>query len=148
MRITTSTLIELFVGIVMLIATVIALRSLGKEKHSRWLTALATLPAFITLALFYSLAMHMHNALGGWPASIGERGFPASLVLHAHIAESCFYKLVLICFLVWPVAFLLCLFIPRWKRSLFYLGVYAFSCLLGLGLMLLAPSSFLDWWWD
>jgi hypothetical protein len=37
-------------------------------------------PSFIMLVLFYSLAVHMHRSLGEWPASIGERGFPAALI--------------------------------------------------------------------
>lgn len=36
--------------------------------------------------LFYALAIHMYLALGGWPESIGERGFPPALVLHAEVA--------------------------------------------------------------
>ena len=32
---------------------------------------IAVLPGVALVALFYSLAIHMHHALGGWPTSIG-----------------------------------------------------------------------------
>ncbi|PYX49616.1 MAG: hypothetical protein DMG76_36915, partial [Acidobacteria bacterium] len=52
---------------------------------SRTGITIAALPGVVMLALFYSLAIHMHQSLGGWPTSIGERGFPLALVIHSAI---------------------------------------------------------------
>jgi hypothetical protein len=52
----------------------------ASEHFSRSGVIVATAPAFVMLLLFYSLAIHMYLALGGWPESIGERGFPATLI--------------------------------------------------------------------
>jgi len=43
---------------------------------------IAALPGVLMISLFYTLAIHMHRALGAWPASLGKRGFPPSLALH------------------------------------------------------------------
>jgi hypothetical protein len=135
------------VGIVALIALVIGFRT-RPAKPSRMGVVIAVLPAFLMLTLFFSLAIHMHHRLGGWPSSIGEGGFPARLVAHAHAAMNFFSALCLVSIFVWPVAFLLCLFVRGWRGVLFYLGVYALCCCLCFGAMLLAPSQFLNWWWD
>ena len=50
--------------------------SLKRMGTSRKGIIISLLPSIIMLAFFYSLAIHMHSALGGWPKSIGERGFP------------------------------------------------------------------------
>lgn len=112
------------------------------------LTVFSCLPALIVLALFYSLSGHMHATLGGWPSSIGEHGFPASLVLHAHIATFAFSTLLLISLFLWPPAFALCIAVRRWRAAARYLAVYAVACLAGFGAILLAPGQFLYWWWD
>jgi hypothetical protein len=100
------------------------------------------------LGLFYSLAFHMHRSLGGWPASIGERGFPSSLVAHANVTV--YFFVALICFgvFVWPLATAVCLLVPRWRRVVPYLAVYALLSLCCWGLMQLAPAQFLYWWRD
>jgi hypothetical protein len=100
------------------------------------------------LALFYSTAIHMHLSLGAWPSSIGERGFPAPLMTHAHVATSYFSVLLLVSIFAWPAAFVLCLRVPRWRIWLYYLGVYALACLICFGGLFLAPSQFLNWLWD
>ena len=89
----------------------------------------------------------MHQSLGAWPSSIGERGFPPRLVTHGSIAANYFTVLLLASVFAWPVAFLIRVVIRRW-RLCYYLGVYAFTCLVCFGAMLLAPSQFLNWWWD
>jgi len=108
----------------------------------------AVLPAFLMLVLFYSLAIHMRYSLGAWPTSIGEIGFPQSLITHDSIATNYFIALTLIIMFAWPAALLFCALVPRWRMALPYLGLYAFACLVCLGAMLLAPSPFLNWWWD
>ena len=47
--------------------------------------SLACLPYTIAIMLFYSVAIHIYNALGGWPESIGTRGFPETLLFHINI---------------------------------------------------------------
>ena len=108
----------------------------------------AASPAMLMLALFYSLAIHMHQSLGGWPTSIGVRGFPSALVIHATIATHYFSILLMTSFLVWPVAFLACVAIRRCRFMLRHLGTYALSCLICFGALSLAPPPFLYWWWD
>ena len=117
-------------------------------KHSPVAVAAAVLPALLMLVLFYSLAIHMHRSLGGWPTSIGEGGFPAALIAHGSVAANYFMILVLVSIFAWPVAFLMCWLIRRWRVCVYYLGIYALSCLACFGAMLLAPSQFLNWWWD
>jgi len=134
-------------GILALAAVVVGFR-MRPAKQSRIALAASLLPAFLMLVLFYSLAIHMHQSLGSWPASIGERGFPAPLVTHGSIATSYFTCLVLVSVFAWPVVFLLCVLIQRWRVCLYYLGVYALACLVCFGAMLLAPAQFLNWWWD
>src|SRR3954462_5807830 len=119
---------EILAGILGVVAIVVAFR-LRPPKQSRIGLILAMLAALIMLALFDSLAIHMHQSLGAWPTSIGERGFPAPLVTHGYIAVNYFGVLVLGSIFVWPVAFLLCLAIRRWRVCLYYLGVFALTCL-------------------
>ena len=59
-------------------------------KQSYIALAAAILPALLMLALFYSLAIHLHHYLGAWPTSIGDRDFPQALRTHEWIAESYF----------------------------------------------------------
>jgi hypothetical protein len=100
------------------------------------------------LALYYSLAVHMHQSLGGWPTSIGERGFPSALVLHAAITvdfcEALFASLLLL-----PVPMLVCLLVERWRRYAVYLAAYAgFFILCFVITYVAAPAQFLNWWAD
>ena len=117
-------------------------------KASRTGFVASTLPNIIMLGLFYSLALHMYWSLGGWPASIGERGFPASLVAHAYITMYFFSALIWAGIFVLPVAILVCLLSQPGKRFVPYLALYAFAFLVCLGLMQLAPEPFLYWWRD
>lgn len=135
-------------AVVLALAAIIVAFRLRPAKPSGIAVITALSPALVMLALFYSLAVHMHRTLGAWPSSIGERGFPMPLITHAHVAEHCFSILVLFGMFVWPVVLLLCLLVRRWRGCVYYLGLYALSCLLGFGAMLLAPSQFLYWWWD
>lgn len=117
-------------------------------KKSRIALGVAVSPALLMLTLFYSLAIHMHQSLGGWPTSIGERGFPSALMIHSALATGYFSILVLASVLAWPVAVLACMGIRRCRFMLNYLGMYALSCLVCYVAMSLAPSPFLYWWWD
>ena len=112
------------------------------------LLLLAALPGLIMLVSFYSLAVHMYLALDGWPHSIGDHGFPPLLAAHGVLAFSVFYVVFMVTVFIWPVAFLASLVLPRLRIGAVYLAAYAVSCFFSFGLMLLAPSKFLWWWWD
>jgi hypothetical protein len=107
----------------------------------------SALPNLVLLFLFYSLAVHMWQALGGWPSSIGDAGFPRSLVTHGKIAWNYFTLSLLATLFAVPVAILVCLVIRRW-RLIFYFALYAMLFFACWGLMQLAPKAFLNWWWD
>ena len=140
-------LIVILAGILALVSIVVAFR-LRPSKQSPIAFALAVLPALLMLALFYSLAIHLHHHLGAWPQSIGDRDFPQSLITHERVAESYFMVLMLFSVFVWPIAYISCLVIRPWRACLYYLGVYALSFLLCFGAAWLAPSQFWNWWLD
>jgi len=117
-------------------------------RASRTGIIVSALPSAIMLALFYSLAVHMHHSLGAWPTSIGNRGFPAALVTHEQVTWSYFSALLLFSLFVLPVGILVCLFVARWRRLVPYFALYGLLYLVCWGLILLAPASFLSWWWD
>ncbi len=110
--------------------------------------AVAGLPNMSLVVLFYSLVVHMRFSLGGWPSSIGDRGFPRSLVIHEHIVFYLFEALLLLAMSALPVAILLCLLVARWRRFVPYLALYALFYGTAWGLVCLAPAPFLNWWWD
>lgn len=130
------------------VAGVVTGMRLQPAGHSRVIGLGAALPALGMLGLFYSLAIHMHRSLGEWPHSIGTNGFSTALSNHASVAVQYFGHLLLFSLFIFPVAFALCVGIPKWRGALFYLGVYALAWLLCFGIMMLAPSPFLYWWWD
>jgi hypothetical protein len=140
-------LTAMLAGILALVAPMIAFR-MRPARQSRIAVVAALLPPLLMLLLFYSLAIHMHKSLGTWPTSIGEQGFPALLITHDTIATNYFTVLTLISIFAWPVAFLLCAIVRRWRVCVYYLCLYGFACLACLVAMLLAPSPFLNWWWD
>jgi hypothetical protein len=125
---------------------------IGRRRPSptrSWVGGLvAAFPAVVMVGLFYSLAVHMRQSLGEWPASLGYRGFPASLVTHAKLATGYFSALLLGSLFVWPVAVLVCALVPRWRAGSFYLGIFALAGFVGAVAMMLAPEPFLVWWWD
>ncbi len=75
--------------------------------------AVAASPAAAMLIVYYSLAIHMHHTLGGWPTSIGERGFPPSLVLHSAIDMYLYIALVWSIIFILPAALIICSGIRR-----------------------------------
>ena len=106
------------------------------------------LPSLLMLGLFYSLAVHMYGGLGGWPTAFGRAGWPALLVAHEYITVYFFSSLIWFGIFIWPVAMLLSLLVPRWRRIAPYFALYALLFLMCWGLMQLAPGPFLDWWID
>jgi hypothetical protein len=109
---------------------------------------IAFAPGLVMLALFYSLAIHMFHALGGWPKSIGERGFPASLLVHCSMAVWYCEAFVLMAIFAAPAALVVSLAVGKWRRVTPYLGVGLIFAAVSWGLMMLAPAPFLNWWWD
>jgi hypothetical protein len=117
-------------------------------KLTRRGVALAALFGLLSLLCFYSLAIHMRWRLGAWPTSIGTAGFPASLIVHGQLAWLvCSCQLLLSVFIV-PAMILVCLAVRRWRRNSVYFALYSALYAACWGLMLLAPSPFLNWWWD
>lgn len=109
---------------------------------------LAALPGITTVLLFYSLAIHMHQNLGGWPTSIGERGFSRALIIHSTFTGDLFGALVLSLFLL-PTPMLVCLLVDRWRRWVVYFAAYGGAVLLCFLLtQFAAPQQFLYWWRD
>ena len=102
----------------------------------------------LVVGLFYSLALHMHRRLGGWPERIGDAGFPDDLVVHANIAQCAFGALLFGTLLVLPLAFVFCACVPGTRSSLRYLGIYGLLSVVALGITQLAPAPFVYWWWD
>ena len=117
-------------------------------KLSRKGILVSALPSLIILTLFYSLALHMYYSLGQWPTSIGEFGFPAALVTHAKVAANAVMVMIPFSVLVLPVACVLSLSVPRWRRFSAYIVICGVAILLACGLMLLAPEPYLTWWKD
>jgi hypothetical protein len=140
----------MFIGVLLLWLTSIiaAFRMRASAKYSRIGSIAAASPPLVMVALFYSLMIHMRLVLGGWPAFNGERNFSHALLLHSLITENYFSILVMLSGLIWPVIFIVCAAIRRWRPCIYYLGIYAFSFLVCFGCQFLAPSRFLAWWWD
>ena len=70
---------------------------IGVSKRGMLISAA---PGSMALLLFYSLAIHTHRSLGGWPEGIGESGFPPALSLHANIATTFFWVSMMVS--LWP----------------------------------------------
>jgi len=108
----------------------------------------SSLPGVIMLCLFYSLALHMYLRLGAWPTSVGEQDFPALLVAHANIDLYFFIANIWFGMFVLPIAILMGLLRPSWRRFVPYLVLYTLMFCVCWGLMQLAPEPFLKWWRD
>ena len=94
---------------------------------------ISLIPWSLALGLYYSLAIHMYHSLGGWPESIGTRGFSPALLMHDKIHGFYISNLALFTIFVVPVIILICLFVPRWQPLIIYLslqllGMLIFSC--------------------
>ena len=118
-----------------------------REAATRLPMALALALPVSVLALFFSLALHMHRSLGGWPEAIGTSGFPEQLLLHDSITTQAF-ALLLLALLVTPAALLVCSTSPRLRQTLSPLATFAIAGVVAVGLTRLAPEPFLYWWWD
>lgn len=120
---------------------------LRRSKPDARVALLMTAPALLWLFLLVSLAAHMHASLGGWPRTIGNAGFSRMLEAHADLTMLVFTGLFLSGLLAW----LLLPVFACWRRGrqwIYHLGILVLTGSLGLGLLLLAPTAFTDWWWD
>ena len=83
---------------------------------------ISILPYLLALLLFYSLVIHMHQSLGGWPG-IGTDGFPQALLIHAKIQGFYISYLLLFTIFVVPAIILVCLLVSRWRHLVVYFMV-------------------------
>ena len=118
-----------------------------RYRQSKSTLLVLFLPGLINLTAFYSLAWHMYITFGDWPG-IGTEGFPDALLLHDSLAIDLFT----IC-----LCFPLILFAPLWivfylvkpiRPWLDKLAAFGVSCVVSTVLTQLAPSGFLNWFWD
>lgn len=133
------------VGLAALVAVLVAVRH-HEESSRRALLAALAVPVGAS-ALFFTLALHMHRSLGGWPETIGNRGFPEGLLQHESAAFTAF-GILLVGLLLSPLALLLCAAAPRLRGGLSPIATYAAASIAALLLTNLAPDPFLYWWWD
>ncbi len=133
------------VGLAALVAVLVAVRH-HEESSRRALLAALAVPVGAS-ALFFTLALHMHRSLGGWPETIGNRGFPEGLLQHESAAFTAF-GILLVGLLLSPLALLLCAAAPRLRGGLSPIATYATASIAALLLTNLAPDPFLYWWWD
>lgn len=147
---TTTNLLFLVPALAVIIASAGSLAAYCRHPTSlsRVAIALCLAPSLVFLGLFYSLALYIHRSLGSWPTSIGERGFPPDLLAHASLATNYFSALLVTTLFAVPLAFLVCLLVRSWRRWTTYLSFHVLSFVSCVGLMLLAPAPFLNWWWD
>ena len=117
-------------------------------KISRTGIVISALPSLLMLGAFYSLAVHMRLTLGHWPDSIGTIGFPERLIAHGRFAWEFYAALLASSMVVVPIGTVICLLAPRWRRGAIYFASFGVFYGVCWGLMLLAPSGFLNWWWD
>jgi hypothetical protein len=98
------------------------------------------------LAIFYALVAHVRLALGRWP-NFGESFNGWALSAHS---QATWYLAGALVASLYPAPLVLfgCLFFPRWRHISIYSLAYAAAMGLAFGAMLLAPSPFLNWFFD
>lgn len=141
-------LMAILAGMVALVAAIIAVRRGITLKPTPRGAVLSSLPSLLMVTLFYSLAVHMYRSLGDWPAEIGGVGFSTILRIHASVAVDYTVFLLLITVFAWPIAFVVCVLVNRWRALVPHLAVHAVSFVASWCLFRLAPSGFLVWWSD
>ena len=119
----------------------------NRSKLTRGWVLLLSSPGLIALGTFYSLATRMHSALGGWPETIGIGEVPLELHLHSDVMGWAFTAALLIAACI-PIALILFYAVPRLRPHMIYpafLGSASWLCIFATQL---APSGFLNWFWD
>ena len=135
----------------LILGTLVALawaltRGQGSSSSRKWL-ALSASPGLLALLTVFSLALHLHSSLGDWPGNIGTEGFTQALLTHYNIAAWLFTAAILLA-IGMPLVILVCALAPRLRAQMIYPSLCGVACWLCLFLTTLAPSGFLDWWWD
>ena len=121
----------------------------ARYSNLSWKWAMiAILPSVLMVLSFYALAIHMYHSLGGWPQKIGEEGFPPSLLLHQHIQAWYFSLMLIFILFLYPLVSFVCLSVSRWRGMLPYISFFGVSFGVGLFVMFLGPSKFVNWWTD
>ena len=110
------------VSLAALVAALVAVR-FREESSPRALVAALAVPVG-ALALFFTLALHVHRSLGGWPETIGTRGFPEALLRHDGATSAAFGVLV-IGLALSPIALLFCAAAPRLRAGLSPVATFA-----------------------
>ena len=100
--------------------------------------------AIILLFISYSCIMNF----GGWPESIGTRGFSENLLLHVNIQGWYLSNLALITAFVVPFIILICGLVKKWRFLVPYLLIQIVGLIVFLLQMNLAPSEYVYWFWD
>lgn len=115
-----------------------------------WKTTLTCtiMPGLLFLLIFFSLALHMHSSLGQWPESLGNHGFSHALNVHAEVASNYFSCFLLFAIFIWPVLVASFAIIARLKNYLPQIMALGLSFWVFVPWIFLAPSDFLNWWWD
>lgn len=101
----------------------------------------------IGLLLWLTLIVHFRMGLGYWPNSINVEPNTPFFRLHAGIAR---FLLALGPAIVMTslISTLMFLLHPRTRPVARYPALLTIACALGIGIMLLSPRSFLNWWLD
>lgn len=108
----------------------------------------AVVPGLLFLLIFFTFAVHMHNSLGQWPETLGNHGFSPALNTHARIAATYFSGFVIFAILAWPVLIAFFAIIAKLRRFLPQVMALGLSFWIFVPWIFLAPSGFLNWWWD
>lgn len=120
----------------------------NRWRISRTGLLLSSVPSVLAVSSFYSLALHMRLALGGWPVAIGTQGFPPGLIVHADMTFFFVYAVFMLSAIVLPAAILVCLLIRKLRRFALYPSACVALLFLGYGLIVIAPRPFTTWWLD
>ena len=110
--------------------------------------SLACLPYTIAIMLFYSVAIHIYNALGGWPESIGTRGFPETLLFHINIQNVYLSYLLGFTVFIIPIIIIICSFVKKWRFLIKYLSIQIIGLIIFFLQMFFAPDEYVYWFWD
>lgn len=147
-----STIVSpLSLAVISVAITAIALVSSIKQRDSSKLTrkwvVLFSSPGLMMMVAFYSFAARMHSALNGWPDFYGTEQLPSGLLFHDDVAAWMFTMTLLIALCI-PLALALFYVTPRLRPHLIYPAFLGSVCWLCIFMTQLAPTGFLNWWWD
>ena len=99
------------------------------------------------LLLWITLIVHFRMGLGYWPESINVEPDTPFFRMHAGIAR---FLLALgpAIFITSVISTLLFLVHPRTRPFARYPALLTFACAFVIGIILVSPRSFLNWWLD